>query len=128
MTLNVRAGAGTGILLGLVLSVMLWVVAAPAQAQTVEECQAKIATLSGQTASATFVGQNADKDQAGLISKLDSASAKLDQGKTVDALASLQSFRAKVIALDQKILHEDAVALVAGADDAIACVQGLSTA
>ena len=45
----------------------------------------------------------------------------------MDALANLQSFRAKVVALDQqdKIDHEDALALIAGADEAIACVQGL---
>jgi hypothetical protein len=37
------------------------------------------------------------------------------------------SLGAKVEALDQqgKIAHEDAAALIAGADEAIACVQGL---
>lgn len=116
--------------MGVALALMLWVVVAPAQAQTVEECQAKISTLRQQTAGATFIGQNAEKNRAGLIGKLDSASSKLSQGKTADALANLQSFRAKVVALDQqgKILHEDAVTLISGADDAIACVQGLSTA
>jgi hypothetical protein len=71
--------------------------------------------------------RTAAKDQAGLVGKLDSASAKLDQGKFQDALANLQSFRAKVVALDQqgKIDHEDASALIAGTDEAIACVQGL---
>jgi hypothetical protein len=116
-----------GVLLGLVMSVLLWVAAQPAQAQTVDECQAEIAALRTQTENTTFIGQNADKDEAGLIGKLDSASAKLSQGKFLDARANLQSFRAKVEALDQqgKIAHEDAVALIAGADEAIACVQGL---
>jgi len=115
------------ILLGVVLSVLLWVAAQPAHAQTVEECQADIAVLRTQTQSATFVGQNSVKDQAGLIGKLDSASTKLVQGKFTDALAKLQSFRARVVALDQqgKILDSEASALVAGADEAIACVQGL---
>jgi hypothetical protein len=62
-----------------------------------------------------------------LIGKLGSASTKLNQGKFVDARANLVSFRAKVEDLDQqgKIAHEDAVALIADADDAIACVQDL---
>ena len=124
---TVRTGVGMGILLGLVLSALLWVAVQPAHAQNVDECQADIAALKVQTQNATFIGQNAAKDQASLIGKLDSASAKLSQGKFQDALANLQSFRAKVVALDQqgKIDHEDALALIAGADEAIACVQGL---
>ena len=124
---TVRTSIGMGILLGIVLSALLWIAAQPAQAQTVEECQTDIASLKAQTQNATFIGQNAAKDQAGLIGKLDSASTKLSQGKFQDALANLQSFRAKVVALDQqgKIDHEDAAALIAGADESIACVQGL---
>ena|SRR5918994_1931669 len=124
---RVRTGVEMGILLGLVLSALLWVAAQPAHAQTVDECQAEIAELKVQTQNTTFIGQSAAKDQAGLIGKLDSASAKLGQGKFQDALANLQSFRAKVVALDQqgKIADEDASTLIAGADEAIACVQGL---
>ena len=124
---TVRTGVGMSILLGLVLSALLWVAAQPAHAQTVDECQADIAALKVETQNITFIGQNAAKDQAGLIGKLDSASAKLSQGKFADALANLQSFRAKVVALDQqgKIAHEDALTLIAGADEAIACVQVL---
>jgi len=109
------------------MSLLLWVAAEPAQAQTVDECQADIGTLKVETQNATFIGRNAAKDQAGLIGKLDSAGAKLSQGKFQDALANLQSFRAKVVALDQqgKIDHEDALLLIAGADEAIACVQDL---
>ena len=125
---TVRTGVGVGILLGIVLSALLWVAAQPAHAQSVDECQADIAALRAQTlSSTTFAGQNAAKDQAGLVGKLDSASAKLSQGKFQDALANLQSFRAKVVALEQqgKISPQDASALIAGADEAIACVQGL---
>jgi hypothetical protein len=124
---TVRTGIGMGLLLGLVLSALMWVGVQPAHAQSVDECQADIAALRVQTQNATFIGQNAAKDQAGLIGKLDSASAKLSQGKFQDALANLQSFRAKVVTLDQqgKIDHEDALALIAGADEAIACVQDL---
>ncbi len=119
-----RTGVGVGVLLGLLMSMLLWVAAEPAQAQSVDECQTDIAALRVQTENATFIGQNAAKDVAGLIGKLDSASTKLDQGKFQDALANLQSFRAKVVALDQqgKIAHEDALVLIAGADEAIACV------
>ena len=123
----VRTSVGVSILLGFVLSALLWFAAQPAQAQTVDECQADIAALRVQTQNATFIGQNAAKDQAGLIGKLDSASTKLSQGKFQDTLANLQSFRAKVVALDQqdKISDADATALIACADEAIACVQGL---
>ena len=122
-----RTGVGIGILLGIVLSALLWVAAQPAHAQTIEECQADIVELRTQTLSTSFTGQNAAKDQAGLVGKLDSASAKLSQGKFQDALANLQSFRTKVVTLEQqgKISPADATALIAGADEAIACVQGL---
>jgi hypothetical protein len=124
---TVKTAVGRGILLGLVLSTLMWVAVQPAYAQSVDECQADIAALRVQTQNATFIGQNAAKDQAGLIGKLDSASAKLSQGKFQDALANVQSFRARVVALDQqgKIDDEDALTLIAGADEAIACVQGL---
>jgi hypothetical protein len=124
---TVRTGVSMGILLGVVLSALLWIAAQPAHAQTVEECQADITELRAQTLSTSFIGQNAAKDQAGLVGKLDSASAKLDQGKLTDALANLQSFQAKVITLEGqgKISHTDASTLVMGADEAIACVQGL---
>jgi hypothetical protein len=129
MVSNVRASIGVSALIGLTLSALLMLMStAPAQAQTLEEeCQAEIATLNGQTANATFIGQNAAKDEASLIGKLDSASVKLERGKYGDALANLQSFRAKVDTLDQqgKIADEDALELRNGADEAIACVQRL---
>jgi hypothetical protein len=119
-----------GILLGLLMSVLLWATASPAQAQTLGECQAKINDLRTATLSANFTGQNAAKDQAGIIGKLDSANAKLSQGKFLDARTNLERFRAKVEDLDQqgKIDHEDAVALIAGANEAIARVQDLINA
>jgi hypothetical protein len=116
-----------GILLGIVLSALLWMTAQPAHAQTVDECQADIAALRVQTLRTSFIGQNAAKDKEGLVGKLDSASTKLSQSKFQDALANLQSFRTKVVALEQqgKISSTDASALIAGVDEAIACVQGL---
>ena len=124
---TVRTGLGVGILLGIVLSALLWIAAQPVHAQIVDECQTDIAALRAQTSSTSFIGQNAAKDQAGLVGKLDSASAKLSQGKFQDALANLQSFRTKVVALEQqgKISPTDASVLIASADEAISCVQGL---
>ena len=58
---KVRTGVGMSILLGLVLSALLWVAAQPAHAQTVDECQADIAALKVETQNATFMGQNAAK-------------------------------------------------------------------
>jgi hypothetical protein len=124
---TVRTGVSTGILLGIVLSALLWIAVQPAHAQTAEECRADITELRAQTLSTPFIGQNAAKDQAGLVGKLDSASAKLSQDKFQDTLANLQGFRTKVVMLEQqgKISPTDASALIASADGAIACVQGL---
>ena len=98
-----------------------------AAAESVAECQAKIEALHAATGSATFIGRNAAKDQAALLGKLDSASAKLAQGKFADAIQALTQFRDKVATLQNqgKIDPGDANALIAGADDAIACVQSL---
>ena len=125
MVSNVRASIGVGVLLGLTLSLLMWVSASPAQAQTAENCQVAIDALRLETAeSADFTGKNADKDEAGLLDKLDSASEKLEQGKTEDAVRNLESFRDKVIDLaDQgKLEREDADRLIAAANEAIACI------
>ena len=121
---TVRTGVGIGILLGIVLSALLWVAAQPAHAQTVDECQAGIAELRAQTLSTTFAGQNAAKDQAGLLGKLDSATTKLGEGKTADALKNLNSFSLKVSDLaDQgKLDPADANILLAKAGAVIDCI------
>ena len=75
--------------------------------------------------SGTFTGQNATKDQTGLIAKLDSATTKVEQGKTSDAVQALTQFRDKVATLQSqgKIDAADAAVLITGADDAIACLE-----
>ena len=105
------------------LSVM--VVAAPASGQTVTDCRTTIADLREDTSSATFVGQNQEKDQAGLVAKLESAAAKLEQGKTADALQALTQFRDKAaaLAIQGKLDPAYAQTLIAGANDITACVQ-----
>lgn len=102
-------------------------VAAPAQAATVDECQATIGELRDVASRATFTGQNAGKVQAGLVGKLDTATAKLEQGKTADALQALTQFRDKVTTLNAqgKLAPSDAELLLIGTNDAIACVESL---
>jgi hypothetical protein len=99
-----------------------------AAAESADDCHAKIATLRVLTENATFIGQNAAKDKAGLLGKLDSASAKLAEGKFADAIQALTQFHDKVATLQSqgKINPDDANALIAGATDAIACVQSLT--
>src|ERR687894_476750 len=100
MVSNVRASIGVSVLIGLTLSVLLMLMAtAPAQAQTLTDCQAEITDLKSLTVSATFLGKSAAKAEEGLLLKLDNASVKVDP--------------------------VDASDLEAGADKAIACVQGL---
>ena len=96
-------------------------------ASSVEDCQAHIANLRTATLSATFTGQNAAKDQANLVAKLDSASTKRTEGKEQDALTALTQFRDKVIILDAqgKIAPADAQTLIAGANAAILCTQNV---
>jgi hypothetical protein len=127
MVSNVRASIGVGLLLGLTLSLLMWVSASPAQAETVTDCQAKIADLRASTLAAqTFTN---GKDQVGLVGKLDSASAKLTQGKTADAINNLTSFRDKVstLGVQGKLGEEEANTLITGADDAIACITAPET-
>ena len=126
---NVRASMGVGLLLGLTLSLLMWVSASPAQAETVTDCQAKIAALESQTQSATFIGQNAAKNEAGLLAKLDDASEKLAEGKNADAIQKLTDFKTTVNSLagGGKIAPADAQRLVSGADDAIACITAVDT-
>ena len=129
MVSYVRASIGVGLLLGLTLSLLMWVSASPAQAETITDCQAKLDVLSGQTENATFFGQNAEKNRLGLLTKLDNASVKLAEGKNADAIQKLTNFRDTVAALNAqgKIDPADANTLIGGANDAIACITVLQT-
>ncbi len=101
--------------------------ALPARAQTVPDCQTTISALAEATTNAKFIGKNAEKDRAGLVGKLDSAKNKLNEGKAADAVQALTQFGDKVDALDDqgKIDPNDARSLIAGADEATACIQSL---
>jgi hypothetical protein len=105
------------------------VIPSPAYAATVEECQAQIDALRVQTQETTFLGQNATKDQAGLLAKLDTGSTKLAAGKNADAIQKLTDFQVRVTQLEEqgKVSDADAVTLISGADQAIACIQSLTS-
>jgi hypothetical protein len=100
-----------------------------AGAATTDDCQAKIAALVTQTESATFYGGQAENNRANLLIKLNEASEKLAEGKLDDAIQKLTDFRTNVellaSATKPKIDPEDATTLIAGANDAIACIQSL---
>ena len=100
------------------------------QVATVDECTAKIDALITETSTvARFTGQNAGKDRAGLVGKLNAAREALLVGKTTDAIQKLTDFRNKVTTLGAqgKLNADDAAALAAGADDAITCIQNIGT-
>ena len=125
---NVRASIGLGLLLGLAISLLMWMSASPAQAETVDGCQAEIAQARGLLTDTTNpISFTNEKDRQGLIAKLDSASSKLSQGKIQDALANLTSVRAKVgtLVAQGKLDGADADVLLPAINDAIACVEGL---
>ena len=101
-------------------------------ASTVSECQALIAALRTETESVVIVGKNAEKNRAGLVTKLDGASVALDRVKLCDAIRKLTDYRNKVNQLIASgSINADPAAgvtgqdLVNGANEAIACVQSL---
>ena len=67
-----------------------------ANADTVSECQARIATLKADTLAVTITGKSADKDRAGLVEKLNNASFALDSAKFCDSIQKLNDFKVKV--------------------------------
>lgn len=96
------------------------------------DCQALIAELRAQTEVVAISGKNAEKNRAGLLAKLDNASAELGKGKLCDAISKLNDFRNKVNQLIASgSINTDSTAgvtgqdLVDGATEAIACIQAL---
>jgi hypothetical protein len=107
----------------------MWVSASPAQAETAGECQAEIAQVRAiltDTTNPNYVDSlTNEKDGTALIGKLDSASTKLSQGKTQDALANLTSVRdTKVPALvaQGKLDQAYADVLLMEINEAIGCI------
>lgn len=103
------------------------VIAAPAQATTVTDCQGEIALLRTATLDASL----APKIETGLVGKADAAADKLDLGKFGDALQKLQDYDATLAALHDapkpKVDEDDYDLLNGTVDAAIACVAGIGT-
>jgi hypothetical protein len=83
--------------------------------------------LKSLTDDATFLGKKATTAEANLLFKLDEANDKLVEGKYQDAIDKLTDFQNTVIALDEgdKIDPDDASELIAAAEEAKDCVDGL---
>lgn len=106
-------------------------VSTSAQAQTVSECQALIdQTRADLAGTQSISGKDPVQTKAGLDAKLVAASAKLAEGKFEDAILKLVDFRTSVETLaaapKPKISQQDAQLLIADANNAIACIQGLT--
>lgn len=94
------------------------------------QCEASIAELRAATEVVGITGKNAAKDRAGLLAKLDGASAALARGKLCTAIQKLRDFRNKVNQLivsgsinTDPTLGVTGQDLVSGADEAIACIE-----
>jgi len=113
----------------IVLLALLAAVAFPASAgaAAAADCQTQIEALRTDTAAVTtFVN---DRDQTGLLNKLDNAAAALTAGKTGGAVLKLTDFQAKVQALGSagKLGAEDAARLDAEAAAAVSCLESVGT-
>ena len=115
------------VLLALVATPATFIPISPAVAQTAADCETQIANLRTATGSLVISGKNAEKDRAGLTGKLTDASTELGKGKNADAAKKLTDFKVKVQQLGEaeRISGTDAATLLAQADAAIACVNGL---
>lgn len=118
----------------IVCAIALFVAAPLAQATTVTEVQAMIASLRTKTEGVVLTGKSADKDRAGLVGKLNEATLKVDQGKFCDAVVKLNDFKARVNQLIAagKINQDPAVGttgqeLLNDADATIAALNELQT-
>lgn len=110
---------------GIWVAALLLAVAAPARAQsTIDECKARLdiiqSDLDAIFSAGRIGGNHPQQTYASFSSKLQAASAKLDQRKYSDALRKLQDFQIAVItmrdAAKPKLSAVDADLLLDGAD------------
>lgn len=115
----------TRLMLLIWVAALLLAAAAPARAQsTVDECKARLdivqLDLDAIFSAGRIGGNNPQQTYTSLSSKLQAASAKLDQRKYTDALGKLQDFQIAVItmrdAAKPKLSGSDAGLLLDGAD------------
>lgn len=117
--------------LGALAGASLLLAAGVASAASFGECQTLITALRSDTVAATFVGRNETKDEAGLVAKLDGASAKLTQGKFCDAKQKVSQYKDKVNALcgEGKLVDNEDVTCAGLIEDAgavLTCIAGLN--
>ena len=80
-----------------ILFAIAMMVAAPAaQATTITEVQAMIASLKTKTETVAISGKSEIKERSSLLSKLNEASLKVDRAKFCDAIVKLNDFKASV--------------------------------
>ncbi len=98
----------------------------PVAAITIAECDAAMDAVHDAVGTVEFLGRQAEKDEAGLVEKLEAAQVKLEEGKFDDAIQKLTDFTSAVIALRDaakpKISLEDARTLLDAANAAIGCI------
>ena len=100
---------------------------APAAKANVTDCLTLIGALAQDVSNVAITGQNAEKDRAGLESKLSAAAVKVNQVKLADAVQKLNDFVAKVqqLAAAGRISATDAQRLITEANNIIACINSL---
>ena len=103
--------------------------AGSAAATTVEECQAQLLSLRGDTEAAQS-SFTSPKDANGLLGKVDEATSKLASGKNADAVQKLVDFQTMLGLLagapKPKVDAATAERLGAEAQAAIECVDGIA--
>lgn len=101
---------------------------------TISECLALISNLRAEVQDSSefvLVGQNAERDRANLVMKLDAAVLKLQQAKFCDAIAKLHDFNAKVNQLQaagkiDPASPVTAAQLIGESGEAIQCLRSLA--
>ena len=99
-----------------------------ASAQTVEDCQAQLATLRADTLAASGSFTN-EQSVTSLVAKLDTAATKLAQGKNADAVQKLVDFQTTLTALAAagKVDATTAQTLTAEAQGVIDCINSIDS-
>lgn len=93
----------------------------------VSGCEAELANVASAIDNTTFLGNNADGNEANLVAKLGAAQEKAAAGKTLDAIVKLQDVAATADAWANaaKPKLESAGAIDAAVDGAIACLSAM---
>ena len=94
----------------------------------VSECQAQIDALAPLTLAAPITSKDPERDRTGLLKKLSEATEQLAIGKNSDAAKKLTDYTVKVeqLVTGGKLDAAYASDLIAGANAAIACINGIS--